>query len=209
MSTAVAPYDPIGIEPAPAPVPGRRNVLLVGSLLACAAGAALIGALLGGYFSARDVARAANQPWPDETVTLPNVALFVTYIGLLLSSFTAQWALAAIKMDDRRQAYLAFASTIGLGALFVNGMTFCWSRMGLAAGSSPFATHMYAVTVTHALIVIAAVLAWVVVGFRVLGGQFSPRTSEPIAAAVVVWHFVVASGLVIWWCLWFIEGGPG
>lgn len=209
MSTAVATYDPIGIEPAPAPAPGRRNVMLVGSLLACAAGAALIGALLGGYFSARDVARAANQPWPGENLTLPNVALFVTYIGLLLSSFTAQWALAAIKMDDRRQAYLAFASTIGLGLLFVNGISFCWARMGLAAGSSPFATHMYAVTVTHALIVIAAVVAWVVVGFRVLGGQFSPRNSEPIAAAIVVWHFVVASGLVIWWCLWFLEGGPG
>ena len=209
MTTAVAAYDPIGIEPAPAPIPGRRNVLLVGSLLACAAGTALLGALLGGYFSARDVARAANQPWPGENLVLPNVALFVTYIGLLLSSFTAQWALAAIKMDDRRQAYLAFASTIGLGLLFVNGMTFCWTRMGLAVGDSPFATHMYAVTVTHALVVIAAIVAWVVVGFRVLGGQFSPRNSEPIAAAVVAWHFVVAAGLVIWWCLWFIEGGPG
>lgn len=209
MSSAVATYDPIGIEPAPAPVPGRRNVLLVGSLLACAAGAALIGGLLGGYFSARDVARASNQPWPPETVVLPNVALFVTYIGLALSGFTALWAHAAIKMDDRRQAYLAFATTIGLGLLFVNGMTFCWTRMAMAAGSSPFATHVYAVTVTHALIVIAAVVMWVVVGFRVLGGQLSPRSSEPIAAAIVVWHFAVLSGLVIWWCLWFIEGGPG
>ena len=209
MSTAVATYDPIGIEPAPAPAPGRRNVMLVGALLASAAGAALLGALLGGYFSARDVAQASNQPWPPENTPLPNVALFVNYIGLLLSGFTAMWALAAIKMDDRRQAYLAFASTIALGLLFVNGMTFCWARMGLAAGSSPFATHMYAVTVTHALLVIAAIVAWVVVGFRVLGGQFSPRHSEPIAAVVVVWQLAVASGLVIWWCLWFLEGGPG
>ena len=209
MSTAVAAYDPIGIEPAPAPVPGRRNVLLVGALLASAAGAALIGALLGGYFSARDVAKASNQVWPPQTVALPNVALFVTYIGLLLSGFTAMWALAAMKMDDRRQADLAFATTIGLGLLFVNGMTFCWSRMAMAAGSSPYATHVYAVTVVHALLVVAAIVAWVVVGFRVLGGQFSPRSTEPIAAAIVLWHFVVASGLVIWWCLWFLEGGPG
>ncbi len=205
----VATYDPIGIEPAPAPASGRRNVLLVGALLASAAGVALIGALLGGYFSARDAAQGANQAWPPETVALPNVALFVTHIGLLLSGFTAMWALAAIKMDDRRQAYLAFGTTIALGLLFVNGMSFCWSRLALVAGETPYATHVYAVTVAHVLVVLAAIVAWVVIGFRVLGGQYSPRNSEPIAAAVVVWHFAVASGLVIWWCLWFLEGGPG
>ena len=209
MSTAVATYDPVDIEPAPAPVPGRRNVLLVGSLLACAAGTALIGSLLAGYFSARDVAQASNEAWPPEDVALPNVALFVNYIGLLLSGFTAMWALAAIKMDDRRQAYLAFTTTVALGLLFVNGMSFCWSRLAMVAGSSPYATHVYAVTVVHVLIVIAACAAWVVIGFRVFGGHFSPRNSEPVAAAVVVWHFTVASGLVIWWCLWFLEGGPG
>jgi heme/copper-type cytochrome/quinol oxidase subunit 3 len=88
-------------------------------------------------------------------------------------------------------------------------MTFCWARMAMVAGSTPYATHTYAVTVVHALFVIAAVVLWIVVGFRVFGGQFSPRNSEAILAAVVVWHFVVASGVVIWWCLWFLEGGPG
>jgi heme/copper-type cytochrome/quinol oxidase subunit 3 len=206
---SVTTYDPIGIEPAPAPVPGRRNVLLVGTLLAAAAGTALIGSLLAGYFSARDVAHAANKPWVPEGTTLPNVALFVSYIGLVLSAFTAQWAHYAIKIDDRRQAYLAVASTAGLGLLFVNGMSFCWGEIGLGAGSSPFATHMYAVTVVHTLIVVAAVLMFVVVGFRVFGGQFSPRNSEPVAAAVTFWHFAVISGVVVWWCLWFLEGGPG
>jgi cytochrome c oxidase subunit 3 len=137
------------------------------------------------------------------------VALFVSYIGLVLSAFTAQWAHYAIKIDDRRQAYLAVASTAGLGLLFVNGMSFCWGEIGLGAASSPYATHMYAVTVVHTLIVVAAVAMFVVVGFRVFGGQFSPRNSEPVAAAVTFWHFAVISGVVVWWCLWFLEGGPG
>lgn len=206
---SVTTYDPIGIEPAPAPVPGRRNVLLVGTLVAVAAGTALIGSLLAGYFSARDVAQAANKPWVPEGTTLPNVALFVTYIGLVLSAFTAQWAHYAIKIDDRRQAYLAVASTAGLGLLFVNGMSFGWGEIGLGAGSSPYATHMYAVSVVHTLIVVAAIVMFVVVGFRVFGGSFSPRNSEPVAAAVIFWHFAVLSGVVVWWCLWFLEGGPG
>jgi cytochrome c oxidase subunit 3 len=209
VTVAIHDDDIIGIEPAPVPVPGRRNVLLVGALIACAAGTALIGSLLGGYFNARDLVKGAGDAWPPDDVALPNVALFVTYIGLVLSGFTAVWAHAAIKMDDRRQAYLAIASTVGLGLLFINGMTFCWGRMAMVAGSTPYATHTYAVTVVHALLVIAAIVMWVVVGFRVFGGQFSPRNSEAILAAVVVWHFVVASGVVIWWCLWFLEGGPG
>jgi heme/copper-type cytochrome/quinol oxidase subunit 3 len=202
-------YDPIGVEPAPAPVPGRRNVLLVGTLVACAAGTALIGSLLAGYFGARDAAKAAGDAWVPDGTTIPNVALFVSFIGLVLSSFTAQWAHYAIKIDDRRQAYLAVVSTVGLGLLFVNGMTFCWQQLGLGAASSPFATHMYAVTVTHALVVLGAIVMFVVVGFRVYGGQFGPRNSEPVAAAVALWHFAMLSGLVVWWCIWFLEGGPG
>jgi hypothetical protein len=68
---------------------------------------------------------------------------------------------------------------------------------------------VYAVTITHVLIVIAAIVGFVVLGFRVLGGQFSPRNSDSILAAVVFWDFAVASGLVVWWVLWFLEGGPG
>lgn len=204
-----AVLDPIGLELPPVPDLGKRRTLLVGTLLAIASGTVLIGALLGGYLHARDLAKVSDRPWPPEGLVLPNVALFVIFIGLVISAFTAHWAYAAIKMDDRRQAYLAVASTIGLGLLFVNGMSFCWTRIGLGAGSSDYATFMYAVSVTHVLIVIAAVVAFVVLGFRVLGGQFSPRNRESIAAAVAFWDFAVVIGLVVWWILWFVEGGPG
>src|SRR3954447_6462691 len=206
---AVTAYDPIGVEPAPAPVLGRRNVLLVGTLLVVAAGTALIGSLLAGYFSARDIAHAANKPWVPKGTTLPNVALFVSFIGLVLSAFTAQWSLYALRIEDRRQAYLAVASTIGFGLLFVNGMSFCWSRLGLGADSSPYALHMYSVSVVHTLVVVAAIAMFIVIGFRVFGGQITTRNSEPMVAAVVFWHFAVISGVVVWWCLWFLEGGPG
>lgn len=207
--TLVSYDERIDAEPGPAPIPGRRNVLLVGSLLAVAAAAVLLGAVLGDYLHARDAVKAAGQPWPPEGTAIPNVALFVSFIGLALSSFFAQWAVSAITMDDRRQAYMATAFTIALGLLFLNGMTFCWQRLAQVAGDTPYATHMYAVTVTHVLLVIAAIAMWVVVAFRVYGGQFGPSNREPVVAAVVVWHFVVVAGLVVWWTLWFVEGGPG
>ena len=200
--------DVIGVLPAPAPTPGRRNVVLVGTLVAVAAGVALVGTLLGGYASARDAAKDLNQVWPPEGTALPNVALLVTYAGLLLSSFTAQWAFAAIRQDDRRQSYWALGATAVLGACFLNGLTFVWSQLGLAAGSGPYANHVYAVTVTHFVLVVAALVTFLVVGFRVFGGQLGRDESELLLSAVVVWHFVVAAGAVIWWTLWFLEGGP-
>lgn len=206
---SLAAYDPIGIDPAPAPAPGRRNVLLVGALLGVAAATVLLGSVLGDYLHARDAARADNVPWVPEGTTIPNVALFVSFIGLTLSAFFAQWTLAALKMDDRRQAYMAVSFTIGMGLLFINGMTFSWSRLAQIAGENPYANAMYAVTVTHVLIVIAAIAMWVIVAFRVFAGQFDARNTEPVKAALVVWHFAVLAGLVVWWTLWFVEGGPG
>jgi heme/copper-type cytochrome/quinol oxidase subunit 3 len=192
----------------PAPEPHRRNVTLIGTVLAIAAGTMLVGGLLGSYFAMRDAIAEANGTW-IERGALPNVALAVTYATLLMSSFTAQWAVSAIKMDERRQANVALAITLVLGVAFVNGLTFCWAQLGQTAGDGAYGTHMYAVTVTHLLLVLAAHVYLVVMGFRVLGGQFGPRNTEFVASAAAFWHFTVAAGAVIYWCLWFLEGGPG
>lgn len=192
----------------PAPPAHRRNVVLVGTLLAIAAGTTLLGALLGAYFEARDAATAADQAWPPDGVDLPNVQLAVAYATLLMSSFTAQWAAAALKLDDRRQAYMAVGLTVAFGLLFINALSFCWQQMGIASGDGSFADAVWAVSGVHALLVVAAVVLFVVMGFRVLGGQFSPRNREFVQAAAAFWHFVVAAGAVVYWCLWFLMGGP-
>lgn len=205
-----APSTAAGLLPAlpPAPERGRRNVMLVGTLFAIAAGTTLIGGLLAGYFSARDLARGAGEAWVPDDVVLPNVALFVGYLTLAMSSFTAQWSVAAIKARDRRGAYVAIALTLVLGLAFVNALSFSWSQLGMVAGASRFATTVYAVTITHLLVVIAALVALVVVGFRALGGQFSPNDREMVVSAAAFWHFSVAAGLIVWYCIWFLEGGP-
>lgn len=192
----------------PAPPAHRRNVVLVGTLLAIAAGTTLLGAVLGAYFEAREAATAGGEAWPPDGVELPNVALAVAYGTLLMSSFFAAWAAAALKLGDRRQAYLAVGLTVAFGLLFVNALSFCWQQMGLVAGDGAFADVVWAVTGVHVLLVLAAVVLFVVMGFRVLGGQFSPRNREFVVAAAAFWHFVVAAGAVVYWCLWFLMGGP-
>jgi heme/copper-type cytochrome/quinol oxidase subunit 3 len=193
----------------PAAPPARRHVALVGTGFAIAAGAMLIGGLLASYFGARQAVVHAGHVWIDTKKTpLPNVAIAVTYASLVMSSFTVQWAVSAIKLNDRRQSYVAVGVTLLLAAAFVNGLTFVWGQAGLKAGEGGFADHMYALTVTHLLLVIAAIVLLAVMAFRVIGGQFGPRNAEFVASAAAFWHFVVVAGGVVWWCVWFLNTVP-
>ncbi len=194
----------------PAPEPRRRNVMLVGTLLVIAAGTMLTGGLLAAYFSAREITQAAGEPWPPEEIlmVMPNATLFVAYLTLLMSSVTAQWAVSALSARDRRTMYVAVGLTLVLGLAFVNALSFSWAQLGMVAGADPFSTTVYALTVSHLLVVVAAHVALLVVGFRALGGQFSPRNREMVVSVAAFWHFAVAMGLVIWFSVWFLEGGP-
>ena len=211
MASVVAPAVDGGTDRSGlprAPEIRRPNTVLVGTYFAIAAGIMLFAGLLGVYEALRDRATDQGAAWVPEGVALPNVALVVAYGTLLMSSVTAQWSVAAIRMGDRRQMYLAVGTTVLLGAAFVNALTFCWSQLGLAAGETDFANTVYALTVTHLLAVVAALVFFVVMGFRALGGQFSPRNTEFVRAATAFWHFAVAAGLTIWVVVWFLEGGP-
>jgi heme/copper-type cytochrome/quinol oxidase subunit 3 len=199
--------EAIGALPPAAPPP-RRNVAMVGTVFSIAAAAMLVAGLLASYFGARQTVAHDGGVWLDPSVHLPNLALAVSYLSLVMSSFTAQWAVSAIRLADRRQANVAIGLTLLLAAAFINGMTFSWGQLHLAAGDGAFADHMYAVTVAHVLLVIVAMVLFVIMGFRVLGGQFGPRNSEFVASAAAFWHVAMITGVAVYWCVWFLEGGP-
>jgi heme/copper-type cytochrome/quinol oxidase subunit 3 len=98
--------------------------------------------------------------------------------------------------------------TLVLAAAFINGLTFCWQRLGLAAGDGGFSTWVYALTVTHLVVLVAAMVLFVVLGFRALGGQFSRSDRQFVDCAAAFWHFTVAAGAAIWVAVWFLEGKP-
>ncbi|MBI1843001.1 MAG: cytochrome c oxidase subunit 3 [Actinobacteria bacterium] len=189
-------------------LPRRPGIAMTASMLAIAAGVMLFGGLLASYFGQRGAAQAAGEAWLPEGLALPNVALATTYLALVMSAVTAQWAVSAIKQNDRLNLYWALGTTLFLAFAFINGLTFCWRELGLVAASGSYAALVYAITVTHLLVVIAAIAVFVVMGFRALGGQFSPRNSEFVASAAAFWHFAVAAGFVVYVSLWFLEGAP-
>lgn len=192
-------------------VPGasdRPRPLVVATFLVIAAGVMLFAGLLGNYGAARSAALAGGEEWLPESVLLPNVPLAVTYLSLAMSSVTAQWSVAAIVAGARTQMYLAVGLTLVLGAAFINGITFVWQRLELGAADNEFATWMYALTVTHLVVVVAAMVLFVVLGFRALAGQLSARDRQFVDCAAAFWHFAVLAGAAVWIAIWFWEGKP-
>jgi len=200
---AAPPIAPPMVGLPPAQEAQRRRLMIIGTGFAVAAAAMLFGALLGLYFAAR----AGGGEWPPQTVQIPNVPLAVATVTLVMSSATAQWAPAAIRYGDRRHMYMAIGVTVLLGAAFVNALSFSWVRLG-ATVDTTYGLHMYAVTVSHLVLTAAGILALIVVGFRALGGQFSSRNASMVQAAAMLWHAVVVIWLVVWFCLFFLEGAP-
>ena len=168
---------PAGVGAAGGADDERSNLLMVGTFLAIAAATMLMGALLGDWLAARADALDAGSPWLREGVDIPNLTVAVTYLTLLMSSFTAQWAVYSANHDDRTNLYVAVGITLVLGIAFVNGLSFVFDSLGLEAGMTDVANATYAVTVTHLLLVIAAHLVFVVMGFRALTGQVSVAAS--------------------------------
>lgn len=177
----------------PAPSLPRRRELLFGTAFVTAGVVMTMLTLIGAYLSARN---AAGTNWLINNaipLTQPNMQM----IGLALSVVTIQWAVQAIGNDDRVNTYLALGLTLLLGAAFINQTTFLY-HMAAITGAQQEGPLFYAVTGGHLAMAVAAMIFVVFVGFRALGGQYSSRNPDGIAAAALFWDAMVAVYVVVW-----------
>jgi cytochrome c oxidase subunit 3 len=121
-----------------------------------------------------------------------NVVLPAT-IMLVVSSFTCQFALNAIKHDNRTTFIRNMAVTIVLGIGFLLLQLFDYSvlfREGLSMSSTTFGTTYFTLTGFHFAHVFGGVLMLSVVLYRGMAGQFSGRHHDMVEATSLYWHFV-------------------
>lgn len=216
MSAATATHDElaeveaIDLVPDDAP-PGasRPRVLLVGTALAGGAIITLFSALIGLYLSARHAVIAAAPAdekataWLADGNPIPLTPANMAFATLLLSCVTMQWAVEAVKRNDRRNAFFALALTIGFGAAVINATAFLYQQTGLpVAGPSPAGLLFYAVTGAHLALIVAALVFAVVMAVRTVGGEYAGRDREGIVAASVIWYLTTAIHGVIWYAVY-------
>jgi cytochrome c oxidase subunit III len=114
-------------------------------------------------------------------------------IVLVLSSFTCQFGVWAVRRDDHRGFLRAFAVTLVLGASFLLLQLYDYSVLmheGLTVSSTTFGTTYYTLTGFHFAHVFGGVLMLGVVLYRGMAGQFSSRHYDMVEATSLYWHFV-------------------
>ena len=194
MTTQTRALTTTGTDHAPAAhgQAGISNVLL-GMLLFITSEVMFFAGLFAAYFNVR-----ANAPqWPPinaetgEAFHLEILPLVgPATVLLILSSFTCQFAVWAIRRDDRTGFVRNIAVTLVLGIVFLLGQLYDYSTIGFGISDTPFGTTFYTLTGFHGAHVFGGAVMLSVVLYRGLAGQFSSRHHDAVEATSLYWHFV-------------------
>ncbi len=188
-----------------APTPPRPRLLMVGTALVVAAGAMLIGGFLAVYLAMRDAAGGTTADWVPSSITFPEVTVNVVAITLVGSVVVMHWALWAIAQGDRRNSYIALGLTVVLGFASLNAMAFSFNQMHLEVRDNVYSVMVVTIAGAFMVLLVCAMVFIGLMAFRTLGGRYSAKEHEGIAAATLFWDFTVLAYLAVWYFLFVLK----
>jgi cytochrome c oxidase subunit 3 len=193
---------------------GISNPVL-GMLLFITSEVMFFGGLFAAYFNVR-----ANAPqWPPINPAT-NEAFHIAILPLvgpatvllIISSFTCQIGVWAIRRGDRTAFLRSFAVTLIIGITFLIMQAIDYAelgREGLTLSSGTYGTTYFTLTGFHGAHVFGGVIMLGVVLYRGMAGQFSPRHHDAVEAASLYWHFVDVVWILLFSLLYLLPGtGP-
>jgi heme/copper-type cytochrome/quinol oxidase subunit 3 len=195
----------------PAPAAARPRTLFVATALASVGVMALIGGMLAAYVHLRDQAGGTSAAWLADDLIMPEVATNIMLITMVFASFTVQWAYWSISHNDRRHTYVALALTALFGIAVVNAQIYTYQELALPIANpedpaaSRYAMLVYAVTGTFLALLVAGIVFAAVMAFRTLGGRYSARDNEGLAATALYWHVLTAIFVAVWYVVYVVK----
>jgi heme/copper-type cytochrome/quinol oxidase subunit 3 len=179
---------------APSPSPARLGPLVPSATLGMALFLATEAIFFTALISAFLVLRAEAPVWPPlDQPRLPVLLTALNTCGLLLSGWTMTRALGALRHDGRASGWIDVTALLGLLFLGVQGSE--WARLiayGLTTSSSLYGASFYALVGIHALHVVTALVALLVVRWRERRGHYGRLRHEGVVLCTMYWLFVVA-----------------
>ena len=189
----------IALPSAPAPAPRRQ--LFVGTALASAAAASLVGGMLALYLRFRDVAiHGADGRWVPKGVKISLVPPNVMLLALIPLCVFAQWAVYAAKRGDRSHVGVALFLVVLMGLAFINGQAVMYGMLELPINQGSFSVMFYAITGVVLELVVAGVVFTLITVFRYLGGRSADR--ELVSAHALYWYCFSAIFALVWFVVY-------
>jgi cytochrome c oxidase subunit 3 len=189
---------------------GISNVVL-GMLLFITSEVMFFAGLFAAYFNVR-----ANAPqWPpinaetQEAFHLEILPLVgPATVLLILSSFTCQLAVWAIRRNDRTAFIRNIAVTFVIGVVFLLMQATDYVLLygeGITLSAGPFGTTYFTLTGFHGAHVFGGAIMLFVL-YRGLAGQFSARHHDAVEAVSLYWHFVDVVWILLFSLLYLLPG---
>ena len=180
----------------------NRSAVKVGTGLVTAAGSMMVLALLATYINVRHNTQGG---WPPAGNDLGNYEGVTCAITLIVSLFTMEWGVWAVRREERRQAYGALAVTAIFGIAFVNELIYATGKLGFGAADHPFGTLIYACFFAAGLLVTAATIYVLVATARYAGNQVDHERPQLVRAAGFFWHFAAFAWFAIFLTLYYFR----
>ena len=170
----------------------------------------------GGLFAAYFSIRANTLQWPpiNPETSEPFHLAILPFVGpatilLILSSVTCQFAVWAIRRDDRVGFLRNMTVTVVLGIVFLAMQVTDYAILGgegLTLSSGTYGTTYYTLTGFHGAHVLGGVIMLIVVLYRGMAGQFSARHYDAVEGASLYWHFVDVVWILLFSLLYLLPG---
>jgi cytochrome c oxidase subunit 3 len=179
--------QPSGIVPE-----ARRDPMppaLLGVILFVASECVFFAALFGAYFTVRSQASVWPPPGIEEGLkALPLPAIATTI--LILSSFTMQGAIFAIRMGDRRTMIRLLKITLVMGAVFLGMQGYDYATLGFSIHDTVFGTTFFTMTGFHGAHVAGGLVFIYLMIARGWSGQLTKENHYALEGCAIYWHFV-------------------
>jgi cytochrome c oxidase subunit III len=176
---------------------------LLGMLLFIASEVMFFGGLFATYFNARaSVPPGEWHPPPGGHLDLPLAAVLT--VILVVSSFTMQFGVWAIRRGDAGKLRLWTAITLLLGVTFLAGQLYDYSQLGFGISDGVFGTVFYTLTGFHGAHVFGGAVGLAIILARTMRGQFSRRNHVAVEAVSLYWHFVDVVWIAVFTTIYFL-----
>ena len=177
---------------------------LLGMLLFIASEVMFFGGLFAAYFNARASVPAGEwHPPPGGHLDLPLAAVLT--VILVVSSFTMQFGVWAIRRGDTGKLKLWTGITLALGITFLAGQLYDYSQLGFGISDGVFGTVFYTLTGFHGAHVFGGAVGLAIILARTMRGQFSARNHIAVEAVSMYWHFVDVVWIAVFSTIYFLR----
>lgn len=171
-------------QPQEKPKIATEKVLLaigIGSIVMLFAG------LTSGY-----IVRQAEGNW--KFFELPSV-FYISSIIILISSFTMQMAVRAVKKDELAQVKTFLLITLGLGLAFVFTQFLGWNELVkndvyFADKLTPSGSFFYVITGLHLAHLAFGLLGLIITGSKSIRERYNSKNYLGISLCAIYWHFL-------------------